>query len=103
MDTDTLTVTLPPEQGVGEDRTREILGFIHGLLLASDQRPTELPALLAELAGAFGGAGAGLSVGAGEAAVKTQVDAQGRPVTGRHYPWEARPEPLEQARRCGSA
>jgi len=103
MDTGAIPVSLTPQPELGEDRTRDVLGFIHGLLLAPDQAPSALPALLTELAGAFGAIEAGLAVGAGAAAVKIQVDAQGHPVSGRRYPWEERPELLERASRAATA
>src|SRR5689334_11598908 len=104
METVADAVRTRPFEEPGEDRTRSVLSFIHGLLLAPGEAPAPVPRLLAELAAAFGAAGAGLAMPpAGPVAFQLHVDAGGRPVTRGRCPWDARPEVLERAGGAATA
>jgi len=103
MDTGIIPVTSSEPKELGEDRARDVLGFIHRLLMAPDEAAAPLPELLTELAKAFGGAAAGLALGPGAASVKVHAEANGRSLASLPCPWEGRPELLEQAGRAATA
>ena len=103
METGIISATLPRPQEVEEDRTRDVLAFIHGLLLAPEKAAEDLPALLTQLAGAFGAEAAGLALATDPAAFRTQVSAEGQRLVSESLPWQQRPELLEKAGRNPTA
>jgi signal transduction histidine kinase len=99
MDTATFAVAASPPPELEEDRTGEVLSFIHGLLLAPEKAPEDLATALAELARVFGAAAAGFAVGAGGATTVTRVDGDGQRLPEAPLPWNDRPELRDKASR----
>src|SRR4051794_13272970 len=103
MDSAVLVGRNEPEPGQAEDRdhTRPALEFVHGLLQGAAQGAPPLAELLNELAGAFGAVAAGLAAPAEGAPLVRHREGQG---TGpSRWPWEERPELLDETLRSPAA
>ncbi len=86
-----------------QDHTRSALEFIHGLL-RNEPAAQNVPALLRELAHAFGGAGAGAAVPAdGVPGLQARVRLAGREFPATRLPWDEQPELLSQIRQAPAA
>jgi signal transduction histidine kinase/CheY-like chemotaxis protein len=100
----TASATSESTQDLGEDRVRGVLDLLLRLLSTAGDRPVTLAALLAELARAFEAVAAGTVGPLGSpATVTTRVDTNGRLASRGRYPWDERPELLEQTARTVSA
>jgi len=81
-----------------EDHSRSALEFIHQLLYPADDDKRTLSALLSELARAFGGAGAGLAAPLTTPILQRQEWVRTNDFEPIKYPWETRPDIVEQAK-----
>jgi signal transduction histidine kinase/ActR/RegA family two-component response regulator len=92
-----------PEPGQTEerDRTRPALDFVHGLLQGAAQGLPPLADLLRALAGAFGAVAAGVAAPAERTPLVRLRE--GLDSLQSRWPWEERPELLDEARRSATA
>src|SRR5207253_5578058 len=81
-----------------EDHSRSALDFIHQLLSAAGDEKRTLSALLGELARAFDSAGAGLAAPQSAPLLQHQQWIKPNRFEPMHYPWDTRPEIIEQAK-----
>jgi signal transduction histidine kinase/ActR/RegA family two-component response regulator len=103
MDSVVLVGRTEPETGQTEEResTRSALDFVHGLLQGAASGPPPLADLLRALARAFGAVAAGVAAPAeGTPLVRQREGPDG--VRSR-WPWEERPELLEEVRHSATA
>src|SRR5262245_42691575 len=90
-----------------EDHGHSALSFIHRLLSANDGEPRTLGGLVADMARAFGAAGAGLSAPLEQPALPALIHLQQWVKPNRfepvEYPWERRPQIVAQAKNTAAA
>src|SRR5262245_58647035 len=98
MSMNALAFAEPADACRQDDHSRSPLDFIHQSLSAAGDDARTLPALLGELAAAFGSAGAGLSAPLLAPVLQHQQWIKPNQFEPIQYPWDTRPEIVEQAK-----